>query len=203
MQQDESFFRNIRNLFLTGLAAILPVVATLWVLTALFKFMDGLLGSVIYPIIGTRIWGLGFISTLAFVVGLGSLTRNIMGNAILRRVEMLMESMPLVKNIYNPAKQLVQTFSSAGKSSFRKVVLVEYPRRDMFTLGFLTNDEGYKGVRVEGNDISENLVCIFLPTSPNPTSGYFVMVPRKDIKILDMTVEQGVRMIISGGVITP
>jgi len=203
MPQDEPLLKKIRNLFLTGLAVIFPVAATAWVLITLFKLVDGLLGSIIYPLMGRRIWGLGFISTFLFVLWIGSLTRNIMGNAILRRLERLIERMPLVKNIYNPAKQLVETFSSSGKASFRKVVLVEYPRKEMWALGFLTNDEGYKGVRSNGRELAENWGCVFLPTSPNPTSGYFVMIPRKDIRILDMTVEQGIRMIISGGVITP
>ncbi|MFC1478352.1 DUF502 domain-containing protein [Candidatus Margulisiibacteriota bacterium] len=203
MAQDETFLRKLRNLFLTGLAIIFPIVATVWVLITLFNMVDGILGSIIYPMIGIKVPGLGFISTFLFVIWIGSLTRNIIGNAILSKLEQLIERMPLVKNIYNPARQLVKTFSSTGKASFRKVVMVEYPRKDMWALGFLTNEEGYKGLRTDGREMGQNWVCIFLPTSPNPTSGYFVMVPRKDIKILDITVEQGVRMIISGGVITP
>jgi len=200
---NESFLKKIRNLFFTGLAVIFPVAATLWILITLFKIIDNILGSIIYPIIGQKIWGLGFLSTFLAIIWLGILTRNIVGRTLLNNIEHLIRKLPIVKNIYNPAKQLVEIFTKSPKSSFRKVVLVEYPRPQMWALGFLTNDKQSKGIVTGGKEIAQDLLCVFLPTSPNPTSGYFVMLPAEDIKILDMTIEEGIRMIISGGVITP
>ena len=194
---------EIRNAFAAGLIVVLPVIVTVWVIVFLFKMVDGVLGGIIYPIIGKRIWGLGFVVTVATLIGIGFLTKNIVGHSILRYFENLFARVPLVKNIYTSSKQIVNAITlSSSASSFKKVVLVEYPRRGMFTVGFLTRDEPTL-LSSSNRVITEGLISVFLPTSPNPTSGYFVMLPREDVRILDMNVEDGVKLIMSAGIVVP
>ncbi len=194
---------EVRNAFAAGLIVVLPVIVTVWVIVFLFKMVDGVLGGIIYPLIGRQIWGLGFIVTVLSLIGIGFLTKNIVGKSILRYFEDLFARVPLVKNIYTSSKQIVNAITlSSSASSFKKVVLVEYPRREMFTVGFLTRDEPTP-LSSSGQIITEGLISVFLPTSPNPTSGYFVMLPRNDVRILDMTVEDGVKLIMSAGIVVP
>ncbi len=194
---------ELRNAFAAGLIVLLPIIVTVWILVFLFKMVDGLLGGFIYSVIDRKIWGLGFIVTVAAVIGIGLLTKNIVGKSILRYFESLFARVPLVKSIYTSSKQIVNAITvSSSASSFKKVVLVEYPRREMFTVGFLTRDEPTV-LTSEGQSVTEGLISVFLPTSPNPTSGYFVMVPRTDVRVLDMSVEDGVKLIMSAGIVIP
>ena len=202
MTKHPSPLTKIRNLFLTGLAVILPAIITIWALIWLFKLVDGILGSIIYPIIGQQIWGLGFVSTFLLIIGMGAIAEHIDGKKMLIKIESIIDKIPIARNIYNPTKQVVEAFGGK-KTSFQKVVMGEYPRKGMWAIGFVTNDDVAHKIKVEGKDLEAHWMCVFFPTTPNPTSGYFVLVPRNDIKTLDMTVEQGLRMIVSGGVIGP
>ena len=199
----KSFLVEVRNAFAAGLIVVLPIIVTVWIIVFLFKMIDGVLGGIIYPLIGRQIWGLGFIITVLSLIGIGFLTKNIVGTSILRYFEDLFARVPLVKNIYTSSKQIVNAITlSSSASSFKKVVLVEYPRREMFTVGFLTRDEPTL-LTSSGDIVTEGLISVFLPTSPNPTSGYFVMLPRRDVRILDMNVEEGVKLIMSAGIVVP
>ncbi len=199
----KSVLVEIRNAFAAGLIVLLPIIVTVWILVFLFKMIDGILGGLIYPLIGRQIWGLGFVVTIVAIIGIGLLTKNIVGKSVLRYFEGLFAKVPLVKNIYTSSKQIVSAITlSSSASSFKKVVLVEYPRREMFTVGFLTRDEATL-LSSSDRPVARELISIFLPTSPNPTSGYFVMVPRSDVQVLDMTVEEGVKLIMSAGIVVP
>jgi uncharacterized membrane protein len=198
-----SLLAKTRNAFFTGMVVLIPVIVTVWILVFLFKMIDGVLGGIIYPLIGKQIWGVGFLVTVALIIGIGFLTKNMAGKSLWAYLEDLFERVPLVKNIYTSSKQIVNAITlTSGTSSFKKVILVEYPRRGMYAVGFLTR-ETPTILMSEGVNIAEDRVSIFLPTSPNPTSGYFVMVPKSDIAILDMTVEDGVKLIMSAGIVPP
>lgn len=203
IQNKSSLFVDLRNAFFAGLIILLPIIVTVSILVFLFKMIDGVLGGIIYSVIGKQIWGLGFVVTIGVIVGIGFLTKNIVGKSLLAYFEEFFERVPLVKNIYTSSKQIVNAITmSSSKSSFKKVVLVEYPRREMYTVGFVTR-ESSTAISVGGESLDGDLMSIFLPTSPNPTSGYFVMVPRKDVRVLDMSVEQGVKLIMSAGIVIP
>jgi len=189
---------SIKNTFLTGLALLMPIVITIWILSFLFGFLDNFIGRFIYPIIGRQVWGLGTVLTITLIFSLGYLTRNIVGTSILDYLEGLFKRLPLIKNIYSSTKQIVDAFfMGGGMSSFKKVIMIEYPRKGIYTIGFMTR-ENISGVINVGKDLSS----VFIPTTPNPTSGFFLMVPREDITILNISVEDGIKLIVSAGMIS-
>ncbi|MDP3058166.1 MAG: DUF502 domain-containing protein, partial [bacterium] len=143
--------------------------------------------------------GLGIIATIALMLVLGTFTTNFFGRYLLQFSDKVFSNTPIVKNIYLTIKQLMDAFMSPSNSAFKQVVLIEYPRAGIFVVGFLTGT-----MRGEVQDkTQEEMVAVFLPTTPNPTSGMLVIVPRKDVTLLHMSVEEGLKLIVSGGVFTP
>ena len=137
-----------------------------------------------------------------FVIGLtiiGALTAGLIGRSIMRAAERILNKMPVIRTVYNALKQIFETVLQKQSSAFRKVVLIEYPRRGIWCLGFLS---GTTEGEVQ-NLTDEQLLNVFLPTTPNPTSGFLLFLPKKDVTILNMTVEEGIKMVVSGGLVTP
>jgi len=189
----------MRQHFLTGVLTITPVAVTAWILWRLYLFVDRALRPLLeriqpletLPDVMVTVLGVVLSLILIFVVGLVS--RNLIGKALFGLVEKLFHNIPIVKGIFAAVKQIAEVFLGDGRQAFQKVVLFEYPRRGLWSLGFLTKD-----------DPANDLVHVFLPTTPNPTSGYLLLVPRADAMFPDMSVEDGIRLIISGGaVVTP
>ncbi|MBI5836177.1 MAG: DUF502 domain-containing protein [Candidatus Eisenbacteria bacterium] len=146
------------------------------------------------------IYGLGFISAIVAIFLLGLLARNLVGKFLLRGVESLLLSIPVVKTIYHAAKQLMEAFSGANKSIiFREVLLVEYPRLGMYSVGFVTNRIDYR--RPDGE--VDPLVNVYIPHPPNPTSGMFILLPVDQVHPLDISVEEGLKLVLSGGIVSP
>ncbi|MGI9499987.1 MAG: DUF502 domain-containing protein [Geminicoccaceae bacterium] len=143
--------------------------------------------------------GIGLIIMLAFLTLIGFVTAGFAGRTLVRTGERLLSRMPVVRSVYGTLKQIFETVLNQSSRSFREVVLVEYPRRGIGAIGFVTGPT--RGEVQERTD--EDLVNIFLPTTPNPTSGFLLFVPRKDLIHLDMTVEEGIKLVISGGIVTP
>jgi uncharacterized membrane protein len=129
----------------------------------------------------------------------GALTAGYVGKLLLRLSERLLNRMPVVRNIYGTAKQIVESVVNSSTSAFREVALVEYPRRDMWTIGFITGRSIDQIAGIGG----EPLVNVFVPTTPNPTSGFLLFLPEKDVHRLSMTVEEAIKLVISGGIVTP
>ncbi len=138
----------LKNTFLAGLVVVVPIVITILALYWLFSFLDGFLSPVFYGILGREIPGLGFLTEIVLIFLVGLVATNVFGSRLLRFIQEFLTRIPLVRNIYPAVKQLVETFSKSGGSSFKKVVLVEYPQKGIFSLGFLTN-EVYHGSRPE------------------------------------------------------
>ncbi len=192
-------FKRISNLFITGLAVLIPLGGTLYLAWMLFKFADGILRPLVVGWLQLSIPGLGLILTLTIILLTGLLATNIIGRHLIMLWESLLLKTPVVRNVYLAIKQLVDAFITHRQTVFKGVVLVEYPRHGLYTLGFITGEtRGEVQVKT-----SERLVNVFLPTTPNPTSGWLVMVPEKDLIFLSMTVEEGLKLVVSGGVITP
>ncbi|HWP34683.1 MAG TPA: DUF502 domain-containing protein [Thermodesulfobacteriota bacterium] len=197
-----SFLHRNRNVFLTGLFALTPLVVTAVVVYYVFAFFDGLLAPVIDPIVGRHLPGLGILVTLGLIYLVGLVTTNLLGQKLVEAGERLLTRVPIVKGIYSGSKQLVEAVSlpATGKSAFTHVVLVEYPRREMYMIGFITRrDAG----TLQEPDRVETLTNVFVPNTPNPTSGRMVMVPNRDLIPLGISVEEGLKLIISGGFISP
>ena len=194
----------MRKYFVTGLLILVPLAITLWVLNLIIGTMDQSL--LLLPerwrpeaVFGFRIPGLGTILTLLIIFFTGLATRNFIGNKLVRIWEAVLIRIPVVNTIYSSVKQVSDTLFSSSGNAFRKALLVEYPRRGCWTIAFLT---GAPGGDVK-NHLVGDYVSLYVPTTPNPTSGFFLMVPRADTVELDMTVDAALKYIVSMGVVSP
>ena len=194
----------MRKYFITGLLILVPLAITLWVLNLIIGTMDQSL--LLLPerwrpeaVVGFRIPGLGTILTLLIIFFTGLATRNFIGNRVVRAWEAVVVRIPVVSAIYSSVKQVSDTLFSSSGNAFRKALLVEYPRKGCWTIAFLT---GVPGGDVK-NHLQGDFVSLYVPTTPNPTSGFFLMVPRADTVELDMTVDAALKYIVSMGVVAP
>ncbi|MBC3878210.1 DUF502 domain-containing protein [Undibacterium sp. FT79W] len=194
----------MRKYFITGLLILVPLGITFWVLHAIITTMDQsllLLPEQWRPevVFGTKVPGLGALLTVLIVFVTGLLTRNFIGNYVVRIWEGLLNRIPIVNSIYSSVKQVSDTLFSSSGNAFRKAVLIEYPRRDCWSIGFLTGVPGGDVV----NHLQGDFVSVYVPTTPNPTSGFFLMVPKADAIELDMSVDAALKYIVSMGVVAP
>ena len=195
---------NLRRYLIAGLLVWLPIVVTVVILKFLIDVVDRsllLLPEIARPenLIGFRIPGLGFLLSGVVLLLTGMVVTNLLGRNMVKVWEGLLARIPVVRAIYSASKQLTETLFSGTGKSFRKVVLVRYPHPGLWALAFLTGDGMPEANRKTGHD----LVHIFVPTTPNPTSGFFLMVPREDMIELDMPVDVGIKLILSAGAVTP
>ena len=196
--------KTLKQIFLTGLAVTIPIGLTLYILFFLIDIMDGLLKVIptkFHPdtLIGAHIPGLGIIVTVALIFICGLVTRSYIGDKIVTSGENLVNRIPFVRSIYKGIKQISDNMLMDQRSSFKKVVLVEFPRKGIYTIGFVT---GMPSIEIQ-KKIGQNSISVFVPTTPNPTSGYLVIVPEEDLVIMDMSVEEALTFIVSVGIITP
>ncbi len=195
---------QLRKYLVAGLLIWVPLVCTIVVLSFAINLIDRslLLIPVSYrpeTLIGFKIPGLGVILAFLLVMITGLIAANFLGRRLVSAWESILSRIPLVRTVYGAVKQITQSLFSDASKSFREVVLVEYPRRGMWMLAFVTGETPKKFEEVVG----QQLVNIYVPTTPNPTSGYYLMVPFEDIKRLDIPVEVGLKMILSAGVVNP
>jgi uncharacterized membrane protein len=194
----------IKRYFITGLVIWVPLVITVWVLELLVSTMDQTL-HLLPPQLRTESWlgvhvpGMGVILTLVVVFVTGVLAANIIGQRLVAFWEGVLARIPVVNSIYNGVKQVSDTVFSPSGQAFRKALLVQWPREGMWTIAFLTGTPGGDVV----NHLPGDMLSIYVPTTPNPTGGYFVIVPRADVIELDMTVDEALKYIISMGVVSP
>lgn len=193
--------RFFKRYFVTGLLIWIPLVITFWVVATLIGTLESMVPTFLSPqvLFGQRIPGFEFVLVLLVVLATGMLCANFIGRAVLDRWERLLGRIPLVRSIYNSVKQVSDTVFAPNGQAFRQAVLVQYPRQGAWTIGFLTGTPCSEvAVILEGDFVS-----IYVPTTPNPTSGFFLMVPRTDVRVLDMTVETALKYIVSMGVVAP
>lgn len=195
---------HLRRYLIAGLLLWLPLGVTILVVRLLVGTMDQtllLLPERLRPdaLLGFHIPGLGLLLAVSVVLVTGMLVANLFGRRLVTLWERLLARIPLVRSIYMAVKQLAETMFSGGGQSFRKVLLIEYPRKGLWTLAFQTGTGVGEAQQKTGRDV----VNVYVPTTPNPTSGFFLMVPREDVVELDMSVDDGLKMIISMGVVVP
>ena len=196
--------RWIRNRFFTGVIIALPVIATVmgvsWIVQKIdnnvLKFIPGPWNPKTY--LGFDIPGLGLIISFVLLVFLGIIASNFIGNSVIKAGERLLARVPVVSPVYNALKQIVTTVAQQKDRAFRDVCLLEYPRKGLYAIGFVTADL----TGAPADKLPDGYVCVFVPTTPNPTSGFLLFVKETDIEILDMTPEEGAKMIISGGMVS-
>jgi uncharacterized membrane protein len=192
-----SFWTGLRNTFGRGIAVLIPVIITIWVLRVLFDTVDGIILPFFDLILGRRIPGLGFITMITLVLLVGLVSRNLFARAVFRFVEKVIATIPFARTVYGAMKDLFGAFQMGGKGkSFRQVVLIEYPRAGCHTIGFLTNE-----FKVTGST-TDTLLSVYVPNPPNPTSGIMLLLPPSQVKVLNMSVEEGLKLVLSGGIVT-
>jgi uncharacterized membrane protein len=194
----------MRRYLITGLLVWVPLVITVWVLSFLVSTMDQTL-LLLPPHLRPEYWlgyyipGMGVVLTLLVVFFTGLFTANIIGQRLVRYGEKVLARIPVVNSIYNGVKQVSDTLFSPGGQAFRKALLVQWPSPGMWTIAFMTGTPGGDVV----NHLQGDYVSVYVPTTPNPTGGYFVMVPKSAVIELDMTVDEALKYIISMGVVAP
>lgn len=186
---------HFRSSFATGLLVLIPVGITYWVLKLFFDTIDGLLSPAIETIIGQKIPGAGLLIlvVLVYIVGLSS--KNILGRTLIETAQNVVLRIPIVNSIYSPARQLIASFTGGSGTGFKRVVIVEYPRVGAWTIGFLT------GTTVD--ETGQDLAIVYIPTAPTPNSGWVAIFPAEQVHDTDMKVQMAIRMVLSGGIVTP
>jgi uncharacterized membrane protein len=194
----------MRKYFITGLLVLVPLVITLWVLNLIIGTLDQSL--LLLPpqwrpelLLGFNLPGVGTILTLVIIFITGVVTRNFVGNRLLMLWELLLKRIPVVNSIYSSVKQVSDTLFSSSGNAFRKALLVQYPREGVWTIAFQT---GVPGGDVK-NHLSGDYVSVYVPTTPNPTSGFFLMLKKEDTIELNMSVDEALKYIVSMGVVAP
>ena len=206
------FMARMRTYFLTGVIVAAPISITVYVTWSIIEWFDEQFLPLIPdlpPHIAERlklpfdlpfeIPGLGLIVALVGLTVIGFLTANLLGRSIVKFGERLVDRMPIVRGIYNVLKQLFETVLTDSSQAFQHAALVEYPRRGLYTIGFVAGDTRGEVVRRTELD----LVSVYVPTTPNPSSGFILFIPREDVRVLDMTVEQAMKYVVSVGVVVP
>ncbi|MBX6377446.1 MAG: DUF502 domain-containing protein [Clostridia bacterium] len=189
--------RRLRTVFLSGLLVIAPLAVTAYVLVAAFRWLDGLLGQYLVPLLPYPLPGMGILATLLLVLAAGLLVTNLLGRRLWQSVESLISRTPVAGSLYQTLQQFLEALLHSGQGAFHRVALIEYPRPGCFTLAFVTGESNDAIRAAAGGDV----VHVFVPTVPNPTSGFFLAVPREQVRLLDMPVEQGFRLILSAGAV--
>ena len=186
---------HFRRMFLSGLFALIPVAITVWVVSTVFLSFDVWLQPAFEYFFGRKLPGLGFIATLTLVYLLGVVANNVIGRRVLRAWEEFIKRIPVVKGLYGGVKQVTEAFGPQSQDEFREVVMLEFPHPGTYALGFATT-------ALEAPNVGPARY-VFVPTTPNPTSGYLLIVPRHKLTPLKLSVEDGLKLIVSGGVVGP
>jgi uncharacterized membrane protein len=185
----------LKNNFITGLLVVVPIAVTVFVLKALLIWIDGILGDIERDLLGHYYPGLGIITLLLLIFVIGTISANYIGNRVLHAWDRLMCRLPLVRGIYSTVKQMMETFSTA--QNFHGVGLVEYPRKGCYSIGFITGQVDDRTMGLSGKYLS-----VFVPTTPNPTAGFLLLLPENEVRKLNVTVDQGMKYIVSLGLVT-
>ena len=200
-------FAGLRSSFLTGIVVIAPVGLTIWLIWTVVGWIDGfvlpLVPSNLRPeqYIGINLRGVGLIFFLVFTVLVGWIAKGLIGRSLIRWAETLVDRMPVVRSIYSGIKQISETVFAQSERSFEKACMIEYPRKGIWAIGFIsTQARGEVALQAQ---VSGDLLSVFVPTTPNPTSGFLLFFPREDVIELDMSIEDAAKLVISAGLVYP
>ena len=200
-----SILAKFRRFFLTGLLVTAPIIITIYVTWLVITFIDVKVANLLPEYLDFRkalpfqIPGLGLLIVIFVTTLIGAITPGLIGRNLLKLGEMILFKTPIIRTVYSSIKQIMETVMSTNSKSFKEVVLVQYPRKDIWVIAFVTSS--VKG-EIDDKINKSDLVSIFVPTTPNPTSGFLLFVAKKDLIYLDMPVEQAVKLVISGGIVS-
>ena len=196
----QNVFERLRNSFITGVIVAVPFAITLYIIFQLFVFADSFLGDAISDFMGRRVPGVGLISTALLFIFAGLVAQNVIGNRLVHWLELSLERLPFVRSLYIGIKQVWDVLFNKKQWDFQRVVLVEYPKSNSYALGFVTGT--LKSDQL-GNHFPGEMTCVFVPTTPNPTSGFLLLLSPEKILETHFTVEEAMKLIISGGLVKP
>lgn len=194
----QSLSTIFKRYFLAGVLVVVPLILTYVVLRFFFETVDNILRPLIEKLLGFSVPGIGVAATILLIILAGVLTRNYVGTKFLRLWDNVLAKVPLIRPVYTGTKQLLEATTATSAGSFKEVVLIEYPRNGVFSLSFVSQ---YLEVEIRGE--KRRCAVVFLPSTPTPLTGWAVMVPFESLMPVDMTVEAGVKFIVSGGVVSP
>ena len=209
------FISGFRNSFLTGVVVIAPVGLTVWLVWTVIGWVDGfvlpfvpsqyqpeeLLKAILGEDVRVNIRGLGVVFFLVFTTFIGWIAKGLLGRTFIRSAENLVNRMPVVRSVYSGVKQIAETVFAQADRSFEKACLIEYPRRGIWAIGFIST--AAKGEVSKRTGPGQKMQSIFVPTTPNPTSGFLLFFPAEDVVELDMSVEDAAKLVISAGLVYP
>ena len=201
-----SILTKFRRFFLTGLLVTAPIIITIYVTWLVITFIDIKVANLLPEYLDFRkalpyqVPGIGLLIVIFVITFIGAITPGLIGRNLLKLGEMILFKTPVIRTVYSSIKQIMETVMSTNSKSFKEVVLVEYPRQDIWVIAFVTSS--VKG-EIDDKIRKSDLVSIFVPTTPNPTSGFLLFVAKKDLIYLNMPVEQAVKLVISGGIVSP
>ena len=199
-------FAGLRASFLTGIVVIAPVAMTIWLVWTIMGWVDGFVLPLVpdrfnpEKYIGINLRGIGLIFFLVFTVFVGWIAKGLIGRSLINFAESLVNRMPVVRSIYSGVKQIAETVFAQSDRNFEKACLIEYPRKGIWAIGFISTTA--KG-EVADRTHRDNLVGVFVPTTPNPTSGFLLFFPKDDVIELDMSIEDAAKLVISAGLVYP
>jgi uncharacterized membrane protein len=192
----QSIKKRSKNYFLSGILVVVPIVITILVLKAIFTFLDELLLPYLRPQLGYWVPGIGIIIILVVLYLVGILVTNFLGRKFINLGERIVLNIPIAKSIYGSVKQIMETFSFKTDQSGKKVVMVEYPKKNVWSIGLINGE-------ITHPESKEKLYNILIIAAINPASGFFILVPQSNILHLNITVEEALKWIVSGGIVTP
>ena len=198
---------SLRSSFLTGIVVIAPIGLTIWLIFTVVSWFDKVVlpfvPSQLRPenLIGINFFGVGVVIFLLFTIMVGWIAKGLIGRSLIRQGESLVDRMPVVRTVYNGIKQISETVFAQSERSFEKAVLIEYPRRGIWAIGFISTHAKGEILRRAGN--GQRIMSVFVPTTPNPTSGFLLYFPEEDVIELDMSVEEAAKLVISAGLVYP
>ena len=201
-----SILTKFRRFFLTGLLVTAPIIITIYVTWLVITFIDIKVANLLPEYLDFRkalpyqVPGIGLLIVIFVITFIGAITPGVIGRNLLKLGEMILFKTPVIRTVYSSIKQIMETVMSTNSKSFKEVVLVEYPRQDIWVIAFVTSS--VKG-EIDDKIRKSDLVSIFVPTTPNPTSGFLLFVAKKDLIYLNMPVDQAVKLVISGGIVSP
>lgn len=203
----KKFRAYIRNVFLAGILTVLPVIVTYFFLSFIFKKLTGFLVPYLDLVSNyfnfylteaqKALLSLSLLVVMIFFIGL--FAKNYFGKQIIKFFEKILSKIPLIRGVYSATRQIIDTFQSPTGSNFKKVVLIEYPRKGIYSVGFVTKESSNFYNSIIGKKCSN----VFIPTTPNPTSGFILIIPNEELVEIDLTVEEGVKFVISAGLLSP
>jgi len=194
-------WQKISATFFRGLITLLPLLITIWLLFFFYNFLDGILGNIISVFLGHHIPGLGFALIIALILFVGAIAPHFIGERLIKWGDQMMSKVPLVKSIYSSVKQVNDVlFMERDSAAFNRACLVEYPRKGIWSVGFVTSDAA---AEIESKAGQHKMINVFVANTPTPATGFLIVVPSSEVQLLDMKIDDAFKYVISGGVLKP